>query len=154
VIFETEKAQGARFRDGVLPSGEGELGEREGHESYLWIGLVETEVAGGGPAAVGLGHGGDVPACWGSKRLGEVVQGLPRGEVVQALGWGRGAPVGSGEAQQGVEESGEGLMMAAHGEQGRRRPWQQVVLFEEAEEGRKEEEGKSKRATDDTCSRT
>jgi hypothetical protein len=32
------------------------------------------------------------------------------------LGWGRGAPVGSGEARQWVEESGEGLMMAAHGE--------------------------------------
>jgi hypothetical protein len=54
-----------------------------------------------------------------------------------APGWGRGAPVGSGEARQGVEESGEGLMMAAHGEQGRRRPWHAVVLFEEAEEGRK-----------------
>jgi hypothetical protein len=24
-----------------------------------------------------FGHGGDVPACWGLKRLGEVVQGLP-----------------------------------------------------------------------------
>jgi hypothetical protein len=35
-----------------------------------------------------------------------------------APGWGWGAPVGSGEARQGVEESGEGLMMAAHGEQG------------------------------------
>jgi hypothetical protein len=42
-----------------------------------------------------------------------------------------------GEAQQGVKESGEGLMLAAHSEQGRRRPWQRVVLFEEAEEGRK-----------------
>jgi hypothetical protein len=70
-----------------------------------------------------------------------------------APGWGRGAPVGSGEARQGVEESGEGLIMAAHGEQGRRQPWQRVVLFEEAEEGRKEEEGKRKRATDGTCSR-
>jgi hypothetical protein len=46
-----------------------------------------------------------------------------------APGWGRGEPVGSGEARQGVEESGEGLMMAAHGEQGRRRPWHAVVLF-------------------------
>jgi hypothetical protein len=27
-------------------------------------------------------NGGDVPACWGSKRLGEVVQELPRGDVV------------------------------------------------------------------------
>jgi hypothetical protein len=35
-----------------------------------------------------------------------------------ALGWGRGAPVGSGETRQGIEESGKGLMMAAHGEQG------------------------------------
>jgi hypothetical protein len=33
-------------------------------------------------AAVGLGHGGDVPACWGLKRLGEVVQELPRDDVV------------------------------------------------------------------------
>jgi hypothetical protein len=62
------------------------------------------------------------------------------------LGWGRGAPVGSGEARQGVEESREGLMMAAHGEQGRRRPWHAEVQFEEAEEGRKEEEDESKRA--------
>jgi hypothetical protein len=37
-------------------------------------------------------------------------------------------------------------MMAAHGEQGRRRPWHAVVRFEEAEEGRKEEEDESKRA--------
>jgi hypothetical protein len=66
----------------VLPGGEGEVGEHEGHESYLWIGSVEAGVAREGPAAVGLVHGGDVPACWGSKRLGEVVQGLPRGDVV------------------------------------------------------------------------
>jgi hypothetical protein len=37
-------------------------------------------------------------------------------------------------------------MMAAHGEQGRRRPWHAVVQFEEAGEGRKEEEDESKRA--------
>jgi hypothetical protein len=59
-----------------------EVGEHEGHESYLWIGSVEAGVAGGKPAAVGLGHGGDVPACWGLKRLGEVVQKLPRDDVV------------------------------------------------------------------------
>jgi hypothetical protein len=35
-----------------------------------------------GAAAVGHGHGGDVPACWGLKRLGEVVQELPRDDVV------------------------------------------------------------------------
>jgi hypothetical protein len=35
-----------------------------------------------GAAAVGLGHGGDVPACWGLKRLGEVVHELPRDDVV------------------------------------------------------------------------
>jgi hypothetical protein len=29
-----------------------------------------------------LGHGGDVPACWGSKRLDEGVQELPRGVVI------------------------------------------------------------------------
>jgi hypothetical protein len=52
-------------------------------------------------------------------------------------GWDRGAPVGSGEARQGVEESGEGLLMAAHGEQRRRQPWQRVALIEEVEEGRK-----------------
>jgi hypothetical protein len=33
-------------------------------------------------AAVGLGHGGDVPACLWLKRLGEVVQELPRDDVV------------------------------------------------------------------------
>jgi hypothetical protein len=66
----------------VLPGGKGEAGEHEGHESYLWIGSVEAGVTGGRPAAVGLGHGGDVPVCWGSKRLGEVVQELPRGDVV------------------------------------------------------------------------
>jgi hypothetical protein len=38
-----------------------------------------------------------------------------------ASGWGRGAPVGSGEARQGVDGSGEGLMVATHGEQGVRR---------------------------------
>jgi hypothetical protein len=68
--------------NGVLPGDEGEVGEHEGHESYLWMGSVEAAVAGGGPAAVGLGHGGDVPACWGSKRLGEVVQGLLRGDII------------------------------------------------------------------------
>jgi hypothetical protein len=59
--------------DGVIPGSEGEVGEHEGHESYLWIGSVEAGVAGGRPVAVGLGYSGDVPACWGSKRLGEVV---------------------------------------------------------------------------------
>jgi hypothetical protein len=44
-------------------------------------------------------------------------------------------------------------MMAAHSEQGRQWPWHAVVQFEEAEEGRKEEEGESKRATDGTCLR-
>jgi hypothetical protein len=51
-------------------------------------------VVGGGPAtelcswrrrrvaAVGLGHGGDVLACWESMRLGEVVQELPQDDVV------------------------------------------------------------------------
>jgi hypothetical protein len=67
---------------GVLPGGEGEVGEHEGHESYLWMGSVEAGVAGGGPAAVGLGHGSDVPACRGSKRLSELVQELLRGDVV------------------------------------------------------------------------
>jgi hypothetical protein len=52
-------------------------------------------------------------------------------------GFALGRSGGSGEARQGVKESGEGLMMAAHGEQGRRRSWHTVVLFEEAEEGRK-----------------
>jgi hypothetical protein len=39
------------------------VGEHEGDESYLWIGSVEAGMAGGGPATVGLGHSGDVPAC-------------------------------------------------------------------------------------------
>jgi hypothetical protein len=64
------------------------------------------------------------------------------------VGWGRGAPVGSRETRQGVEESGEGLMMAAHGEQGQRQPWHAVVLFEQKKEG-KEEEGESKKAKED-----
>jgi hypothetical protein len=38
--------------DGVLPNGEGEAGEHEGHESYLWMGSVEAGVAGKRPAAV------------------------------------------------------------------------------------------------------
>jgi hypothetical protein len=46
------------------------------------MGSVEAGLAGGGPATVGLGHGGDVPACWGSKRLGEVVHELPQDDVV------------------------------------------------------------------------
>jgi hypothetical protein len=33
-------------------------------------------------------------------------------------GWGRGAPAGSGEARQGGKGSGEGLIVAAHGELG------------------------------------
>jgi hypothetical protein len=76
--LEQRKLRELDSDNGVLLGGEGEVGEHEGHESYLWMGSVEAGVAGGGPAAaVGLGHGGDVPACWGSKRLGEVVQGLP-----------------------------------------------------------------------------
>jgi hypothetical protein len=68
-----------------------------------------------------------------------------------APGWGRGAPVGSGEARQGVEENGEGLMMAAHGEQGRRWPWQRVVLFVEAEEGRKGRGGREQESKGGVC---
>jgi hypothetical protein len=51
-IFGTKKAQGARFRRWVLSGGEAEVGEHEGHESYLWMGSVEAGVAGGGPAVV------------------------------------------------------------------------------------------------------
>jgi hypothetical protein len=36
----------------VLPGGEGEAGEHEGHESYLWMGSVEAGMAGGGPVMV------------------------------------------------------------------------------------------------------
>ena len=36
--------------DGVLPGGEGEVGEHEGHESYLWVVSVDAGVAGKGPA--------------------------------------------------------------------------------------------------------
>jgi hypothetical protein len=42
-------------------------------------GVLPTVTRGGGDR---LGHGGDVPTCWGSKRLGEVVQELLRGDVV------------------------------------------------------------------------
>jgi hypothetical protein len=69
----------------------------------------------------------------------------PSGEGF-AAGWDRGAPVGSGEARQGVEESGEGLMMAAHDEQGRRQPWQRVALFEQVEEGRKGRGGREQKS--------
>jgi hypothetical protein len=36
----------------VLPGGEGEVGEHEGHEGYLWMGSVDAGVAGGGPTTV------------------------------------------------------------------------------------------------------
>jgi hypothetical protein len=63
-IFGTEETQEARFRRwGAFPAARERWGEHEGHESYLWMGPVEAGVAGGGPAAVGLGHGRDVPAC-------------------------------------------------------------------------------------------
>jgi hypothetical protein len=45
-----------------------------------------------------------------------------------------------------VEVRAEGLMMAAHGEQGRRRPWQRVALFEEVEEGRKGRGGREQKS--------
>jgi hypothetical protein len=61
--LEQRKLRELDSGDGVLFGGEGEVGEHEGHESYLWIGSVEARVAEGGPVAVGLGHGGDVPAC-------------------------------------------------------------------------------------------
>ena len=41
--------------DGVLPGGEGEVGEHEGLESYLWVVSVDAGVAGGGLA---MGAGG------------------------------------------------------------------------------------------------
>jgi hypothetical protein len=62
-FLEQRKLRELDSGDGVLSSGEGEVGEHEGHESYLWIGSVEAGVAGGGPAAIGLGHGGNVLAC-------------------------------------------------------------------------------------------
>ena len=36
--------------DGVLPGGEGEVGEHERLDSYLWVVSVDAEGAGGGPA--------------------------------------------------------------------------------------------------------
>jgi hypothetical protein len=42
-------------------------------------------------------------------------------------------------------------MMAAHGEQGRRRPWHAVVLFEEAEEGRKGRGGQEQESKGLVC---
>jgi hypothetical protein len=80
--LEQRKLRELDSGDGVLPRSKGEAGEHEGHENYLWMGSVEARVTGGGPAAVRIGHGGDVPTCWGSKGLGEVVQELPRGDVV------------------------------------------------------------------------
>jgi hypothetical protein len=52
----------------------GSIGAEEGR-----LGVFHGEQ---GAVTVGLGHGGDVPACWGLKRLGEVVQELPRDDVV------------------------------------------------------------------------
>jgi hypothetical protein len=61
--LEQSKLRELDCGDGVLSGGEGEVGKHEGHESYFWMGSVEAGVAGGGPTADGLGHGGDVPAC-------------------------------------------------------------------------------------------
>jgi hypothetical protein len=62
-FLEQRKLKELNSGDGVLSGGEGEVGKHEGHESYLWMGSVEAGVAGGRSAAVGLGHGGDAPAC-------------------------------------------------------------------------------------------
>jgi hypothetical protein len=72
----------------VVSDGEG-IGELHCAMGKLTAGLIGAEegrlgVFHGeqGVAAVGLGHSGDVSACWGLKRLGEVVQELPRDDVV------------------------------------------------------------------------
>jgi hypothetical protein len=108
-------------------------------------------------------------SCWSDWRGWELLDGRVDGEAEAAaeegqwrtsvgrscegfaLGWGWGAPAGNGEARQGVEESGEGLMMAAYGEQGRWRPWHAVVLFEEAEEGRKGPGGREQESKGGVC---
>jgi hypothetical protein len=51
-FLEQRKLRELDSGDGVLPGGEGEAGEHEEYESYLWMGSVEAGVAGGGPAAV------------------------------------------------------------------------------------------------------
>jgi hypothetical protein len=51
-FLEQRKLRELDSGDGVLPGGEGEVGEHEGHESYLWVVSVDAGVAGGGPAMV------------------------------------------------------------------------------------------------------
>jgi hypothetical protein len=80
--LEQRKLRELDSGDGVLLGGEGEAGEHERHESYLWMGSVEAGVTRGRPVAVGLCYSSDVPVCWGLKRLSEVVQELLRGDVV------------------------------------------------------------------------
>ena len=49
-FFEQRRLGELDSGDGVLPDGEGEVGEHEGHESYLWVVSVDAGVARGGPA--------------------------------------------------------------------------------------------------------
>jgi hypothetical protein len=50
--LEQRKLRELDSGDGVLPRGEEEVGEHEGHEGYLWMGSVDAGVAGGGPTTV------------------------------------------------------------------------------------------------------
>jgi hypothetical protein len=50
--LEQRKLRELDSGDGVLPGGEREVGEHEGHEGYLWMCSVDAGVAGGGPTMV------------------------------------------------------------------------------------------------------
>ena len=56
--------------DGVLPGGEGEVGEHEAHESYLWVVSVDSAVAGRGPATGAVPREAMAAACGGGPARG------------------------------------------------------------------------------------
>ena len=79
---------------GWLAGGEGGVGEHEGHESYLWVVSVDTEVAGGGQAT-GAGGGGERRrrGSGGRFEAGSGLRASPaRGEACGRVGSGGGEP--------------------------------------------------------------
>ena len=69
-FFEQRRLGELDSGDGVLPGGEGEVGEHEGHESYLWVVLVDAGVAGGGPATGAVPRTAMSAACGGGPTRG------------------------------------------------------------------------------------
>ena len=79
---------------GGHPGGRGGVGEHEGHESYLWVVSVDTEVAGGGQAT-GAGGGGERRrrGSGGRFEAGSGLRASPaRGEACGRVGSGGGEP--------------------------------------------------------------